>query len=202
MPAFPQLLRVELSLFLELSMRLESDSKINSSSLAAIAIFWINQWNHRSKPIRADKFSSTPSSYALASASSSNRWISFGSCFSFKTPWMSLFSSPFRWLFSQLLLGQCFSDHSYHQQRHLHDPIPVSDVTPSGELTNVAVEILGTHPMVGAVIASLHHWPKWLHSVDVRHFIDILADAMPDHFVIVSLNIRVTLEVIRIDVWT
>ena len=36
--------------------------------------------------------------------------------------------------------------------------------------------------------------------VDVRQIVNILADAMLDHLVIVSLIIRVTLEVIRIDV--
>ena len=70
----------------------------------------------------------------------------------------------------------------------------------SGKLTDVAVEILDAHSMGGAVIASLHHGPECLHSVYVRQFVDILADAMLDHFVIVSLIIRVTLEVIRIDV--
>ena len=39
MPAFPQLHRVELSLVLEISMRLESDPKINSSSLPPLRFF-------------------------------------------------------------------------------------------------------------------------------------------------------------------
>ena len=54
----------------------------------------------------------------------------------------------------------------------------------------------------GAVITSLHHGPEWLHPVDVHQFVDLLANAMLNHFVIVSLKICVTLEVIRIDVWT
>ena len=71
---------------------------------------------------------------------------------------------------------------------------------PSSELTDVAVKLLDGHPMVGAVIASLHHGPEGLHSVEVRQFSDILADALPDYFVIVFLIVRVTLEVIQIDV--
>ena len=87
-------------------------------------------------------------------------------------------------------------------ERHLHDRIPASDVVPSGELTNVAVQMLDSLPMVGALIASLHRGSEGLHSVDVRQFVVIFADAMLDHLVIVSLIIRVTLEVIRIDVCT
>ena len=60
--------------------------------------------------------------------------------------------------------------------------------------------MLDTHPMVDAVVVSFHLGPKRLHSVDVRQFVDKLADTILDHFVIVSLKIRVTLEVIRIDV--
>ena len=73
---------------------------------------------------------------------------------------------------------------------------------PSGELTDVAVEMLDAHPIVGAVIASLHRDSEFLYSVDVRQFVDIFADAMLDHLVIVSMIVRVTLEVIRIDVLT
>ena len=60
--------------------------------------------------------------------------------------------------------------------------------------------MLDAHLMVGAVITSLHHGPEGLHSVEVRQFVDIFADSMLDHLVIVSLIIRVTLEVIRIDI--
>ena len=73
---------------------------------------------------------------------------------------------------------------------------------PSRELTNVVVEMLDTHPMVGAVVASFYHGPERFHAVDVRQFVDILANTILEHLVIVSMKIRVTLEVIRIDVFT
>ena len=53
-----------------------------------------------------------------------------------------------------------FFDHAYRQQGHLHDRIPASGVVPSCELTDVAVEMLDAHPIVGAVIASLHYRPE------------------------------------------
>ncbi len=49
---------------------------------------------------------------------------------------------------------------------------------PTGELADVAPQVLLAHLMVGAVIAPFQHRPEALNSIRVRHSVDILRDGM------------------------
>lgn len=67
--------------------------------------------------------------------------------------------------------------------RHPLASVERSDVETTGELRDVAVEVLVAELVVGPVVAALEQHPERIDAADVGLLVDVLADGVVDRFV-------------------
>ena len=60
----------------------------------------------------------------------------------------------------QVIVPEPLSDHTLRDVRHLVNGVALAVVVPTGKLSNVAVQMLGAHVVVSAVVAPLEHGPE------------------------------------------
>ena len=76
----------------------------------------------------------------------------------------------------QVFVPETLTDHTLRDVRHLVNGVALAVVVPTGKLPDIAVQVLGAHVVVGAVVAPLEHGPEGLDPVRVRLIPNVLAD--------------------------
>ena len=83
----------------------------------------------------------------------------------------------------KVVISQPTIVHAARQRGHLRQSVKSANGMATGELSDIAIKMLGAHLVIGALVATLEHGPEAFDAVCVRLTIHILPDAVFDGLV-------------------
>lgn len=91
-----------------------------------------------------------------------------------------------RRLANEVLVLEPFADHAEGQPFHLVDGVEAPHVVASGKLVDIAMQVLGAHLVIDALMRPLEHSPEGLNALRMHGTVDVFSGAMLDDGVIVE----------------